>query len=367
MSAGGLLDGIRVLDASIWRPGPYATQLLGDLGAEVCKIEPPGGDPMRAFPELFASLNGDKRSIVLDLKDDADRARARALADQADVLMEGFRPGVADRLGIGYDDVRATNPSIVYCSISGYGQTGPLRDVPGHDLNYQAYAGALVPDGGEPRESALPVGDLAGGAFAALAVCAAIVGRTRTGEGERIDVSMTDVLATWTGAASSRLTGAEERRSGLPTYGTFATSDGRYLTLGVITEQHFWEAVCDGLGLADLRDVGLFDRIDRTDEVRGRLAGAIAARPLDDLLAALDGAPAAPALTRAEMLEHPQLVHRGLVGGTTAEGFPGIGYPVRFGVHPARTPGAAPSIGEHQDAGFLPREDPRPRPRDHRS
>lgn len=350
--SGGLLDGIRVLDASIWRPGPYATQLLGDLGAEVCKIEPPGGDPMRAFPELFASLNGDKRSVVLDLKDEGDRARARDLADRADVLVEGFRPGVADRLGIGYEDVRSTNPAIVYCSISGYGQTGPLRDVPGHDLNYQASAGALAPEGGEPKESALPVGDLAGGAFAALAVCAAIVGRARTGEGEHIDVSMTDVLATWTGAASNRLTGAEDRLAGLPTYGSFATADGRFLTLGVITEQHFWEAVCDGLGLDDLREVGLFDRIDRADEVRGRISAAVAARPLDELLASLEGAPAAAALTRAEMLEHPQLVHRGLVGDTTPDGFPRMGYPVRFGVHPARTPGRAPEVGEHQDTAF---------------
>lgn len=350
--SGGLLDGIRVLDASIWRPGPYATQLLGDLGAEVCKIEPPGGDPMRAFPELFASLNGDKRSVVLDLKDEGDRARARDLADRADVLVEGFRPGVADRLGIGYEDVRSTNPAIVYCSISGYGQTGPMRDVPGHDLNYQASAGALAPEGGEPKESALPVGDLAGGAFAALAVCAAIVGRARTGEGEHIDVSMTDVLATWTGAASNRLTGAEDRLAGLPTYGSFATADGRFLTLGVITEQHFWEAVCDGLGLDDLREVGLFDRIDRADEVRGRISAAVAARPLDELLASLEGAPAAAALTRAEMLEHPQLVHRGLVGDTTPDGFPRMGYPVRFGVHPARTPGRAPEVGEHQDTAF---------------
>ena len=355
MTTTGLLDGIRVLDASIWRPGPYATQLLGDPGAEVCKIEPPGGDPMRAFPELFASLNGDKRSVVLDLKDGTDRATARALAAAADVLMEGFRPGVADRLGIGYEDVRSTNPGIVYCSISGYGQSGPLRDVPGHDLNYQAYAGSLTPDGGEPRESALPIGDLAGGAFAALAVCAALAGRARTGEGERVDVSMTDVLATWTGAASNRLTGAEDRLAGLPTYGTFATADGRHLTLGVITEQHFWEAVCDGLGLDDLRAVGLFDRLDRAEEVRARVADAIAAKPLDELLHALDGAPAAPALTRAEMLEHPQLVHRGLVGDVTPEGFPRMGYPVLLGRHPARVPGRAPTPGEHQGEGFTAR------------
>ena len=145
MAYDGLLTGVRVLDFSIWRPGPYATQLLADLGADVLKVEPPGGDPMRAFPDLFASLNANKRSIVLDLKDDQDRARAHELVADADALVEGFRPGVMDRLGLGYEAVRERNPAIVYCSISGYGQTGPLAEVPGHDLNYQAFAGVLAP------------------------------------------------------------------------------------------------------------------------------------------------------------------------------------------------------------------------------
>ena len=351
----GLLTGVRVLDASIWRPGPYAAQLLGDLGADVLKIEPPGGDPMRSFPELFAAVNGDKRSVVLDLKDDDGRRHVRALADDADVLIEGFRPGVADRLGIGFDDVCSTNPPIVYCSISGYGQTGPMAQAPGHDINYQAIAGVLAPDGGEPVESALPLADLAGGAFAALAVCAALVSRGRTGRGERIDVSMTDVLATWTGAAANTFAGAEDRLARLPTYGAFPTADHRVLTLGVITEQHFWEAVCDGLDLEDLRDVDMLARIRRTDEIRGRVADAIAARRLDDLLRALEGAPVSASLTRAEMLEHPQLVHRGLVGGRTPEGKPTIGYPVMFSALPARVAGRAPEMGEHQAEGFLPR------------
>src|SRR6185436_15612554 len=131
--AHGLLAGIRVLDLTVWRPGPYATQLLAELGADVLKIEPPGGDPMRSYPELFASLSANKRSIVLDLKDAGGRARALDLAAGADVVMEGFRPGVAARLGMGYDEVRTVNPSVVYCSVSGMGQRGPLALAPGHD------------------------------------------------------------------------------------------------------------------------------------------------------------------------------------------------------------------------------------------
>lgn len=151
-----LLGGLRVLDLTMWRPGPYATQLLAQLGAEVLKVEPPGGEPMRAFRGHFELLNRHKRSIVIDLRTDA--ARCLALAGGADVFVEGYRPGVADRLGVGYDAVHAVNPGIVYCSISGYGASGPLADLPGHDVNYRAYAGAAPPDDGGHD---LPVADMA--------------------------------------------------------------------------------------------------------------------------------------------------------------------------------------------------------------
>src|SRR6204780_4647763 len=147
-AASAYLSGLRVLDLSIWRPGPYATSLLVPLGADVLKVEPPGGDPMRSYPGLFAAVNAGKRSIELDLKDTAGRARALELATQADVLVEGFRPGVLARLGLDEAAVRARNPGVVYCSISGYGQHDPRATVPGHDVNYQAWSGALVPDGG---------------------------------------------------------------------------------------------------------------------------------------------------------------------------------------------------------------------------
>jgi crotonobetainyl-CoA:carnitine CoA-transferase CaiB-like acyl-CoA transferase len=353
----GLLSGVRVLDLSIWRPGPYATQLLADLGADVLKVEPPGGDPMRIFPELFSNLNGNKRSVVLNLHDPGDRAHAHELARDADALVEGFRPGVATRLGMGEAELRAINPSLVYCSVSGYGQDGPLAAAPGHDLNYQAYAAVLAPDGGPPVPSAVPIADLGGGLAAAMAVCAALLGRGRTGEGEHVDVSMTDLLASWSGPFTRLALGDDGERLGrLPHYGSFLTADGSWLTMGVIDEQHFWASVCDGLGLEDLRDLELVERTARHDEIRARLTEAIASRKRDELVELLrDDAPVAPSLTRSEMLEHPQFRQRGLTGVTTGDGYPAMGYPVRFARRGAHLPGAAPKLGEHQSEGFRPR------------
>ena len=353
----GLLSGVRVLDLSIWRPGPYATQLLADLGADVIKIEPPGGDPMRAFPELFATLNGNKRSIVLDLHDPLDRARAHALAGDADAVVEGFRPGVAARLGMGEADLRGLHPGLVYCSVSGYGQTGPLAPVPGHDLNYQAYAAVLTPDGGDPVEGRVPIADLAGGLAAAMGVCAALLGRSRTGDGEHVDVAMADVLATWTGPIGRLvLAGTGDTLGRLASYGSFRTADGAWITLGVITEQHFWARICDALGLDDLRDLDLTARRAHADDITPRLVAAVAARPRDELLELLGpDAPVAPALTRDEMQHHPHFVARGLVGASTPDGYPYMGYPVRFARRAGRPPGRAPRLGEHQDEGFAPR------------
>jgi crotonobetainyl-CoA:carnitine CoA-transferase CaiB-like acyl-CoA transferase len=172
------LSGVRVLDFTIWRPGPYATQLLCELGADVLKVEPPTGDPMRSYPSLFAALNAGKRGIALDLKDGDARAEALALAAEADVVVESYRPGVAERLGIGAAAVRAVKPDVVYCSVSGMGQTGPLAQAPGHDLNYMAWAGALAPDGELPRVPAIPVADLSGGMAAALSVAPVASGST---------------------------------------------------------------------------------------------------------------------------------------------------------------------------------------------
>jgi crotonobetainyl-CoA:carnitine CoA-transferase CaiB-like acyl-CoA transferase len=350
---------VRVLDLSIWRPGPYATQLLAEMGAEVIKVEPPGGDPMRVYPDLFASLHADKRSIVLDLKSDDGRARALELAAEADVVIEGFRPGVAARLGVDDAAVRAVNPSVVYCSISGLGQDGPLALVPGHDLNYQAWAGVLAPTGGPPVVPAVPVADLAGGMAAAMAICAAVVRQLRTGEGERIDVAMTDVLATWTGAASARSTlDAEEHAGGhgVPGYGTFATADGRHLALGVLSEDHFWSALCRVLGLDDLIAFGFADRLGRIAELQGRVADAIRARPRDELVDVLLAAdvPVAPVADREDMLANPHLGARGIV--TSDPWAPvAVGHPVVLTHHPAGREAPPPEVDQHRGASFAPR------------
>jgi CoA:oxalate CoA-transferase len=329
---------------------------LAEIGADVIKVEPPGGDPMRAYPELFVALSANKRSIVADLKTPAGRTEVHALAAFADVIVEGFRPGVAERLGVGYDDVAAINAGVIYCSVSGLGQDGPLSQVPGHDLNYQAWAGALSPEGGPPVAGALPVADLAGGMAAALAICAALTGRARTGEGERIDVAMTDVLATWTGSASPRARGVAGPALGVPGYGAFSTADGNWLTLGVLTEDHFWEGLCDVLGLSAARGLGFIERMGRAVELQESIGGAIAARGRDELVRALLAAdvPVAPALDRAGMLG---LDHHRARSVVTSDPWcdPATGYPVRFVRHPAARTAAPPGLDQHRGERFGPR------------
>jgi crotonobetainyl-CoA:carnitine CoA-transferase CaiB-like acyl-CoA transferase len=341
-----------VLDLSIWRPGPYATQLLAEIGADVLKVEPPGGDPMRSYPALFASLHANKRSIVLDLKQPAGQARACRLAAAADVLVEGFRPGVIARLGLSYDAVRSVNPSIVYCSISGMGQEGSLAFVSGHDLNYQAWAGALAPDAGTPVVSPVPIADLAGGMAAAFAVVAALYRRLQTGEGERIDVAMGDVLATWTGAARAHAQGVDPSVRGVPGYGLFETADGTYVALGVLTEDHFWRGLCEVLGLErEVADLGFTDRMARLSELQERIATAIRSRSraelVDRLLAA--SVPIAPVLDRDGMLGHEHFRARDVVT-TDPWADPASGYPVRFTAHPARRHTPPPGLDADRDA-----------------
>jgi crotonobetainyl-CoA:carnitine CoA-transferase CaiB-like acyl-CoA transferase len=297
-AATAFLSGLRVLDLSIWRPGPYATSLLVPLGADVLKIEPPGGDPMRHYPGLFAGVNEGKRSLELDLKDADDRSRALELATQADVLVEGFRPGVLGRLGLDETTVRALNPTLVYCSISGYGQHDPRALLPGHDVNYQAWSGALTPDGGPAdRIPPLPMADLAAGLAAAFGICAAVLGRVTSGEGASLDISMTDVLSTWTGrvgaepAAGSTV---DAPTGPTPGYGLFTTVEGGQVALGVLNEQHFWVHLCRALGLDALEDLDFDERSSRGAELQRAVADAIAAQPRDALVGRLVAAGVPP-------------------------------------------------------------------------
>jgi alpha-methylacyl-CoA racemase len=348
--ASGLLHGVRVLDLSIWRPGPYGTQLLVELGADVVKVEPPGGDPMRVFPTLFAVLNAGKRSAAIDLKAPAEREAVLAMARDADVVVEGFRPGVVRGLGVDDEGVRRVNPSIVYCSISGYGQDGALADVPGHDVNYQSWAGTLEPrsQDDEPVVPRPPIADLAGGAYAALAVCAALVRRSTTGEGESIDVSMTDVLASWTGAVPPlTLPDGQEVGGQVAGYGTFRTADGGWLALGVISENHFWTGLTRTLGMEDAASLSFPERLAVGTQLTARLADSIAERERDELVRELAaaGVPASPVLSQDEMLRADHFRDRGTVVDGP-EGAPFMQHPLRYRDHPARAAREVPPLVE---------------------
>ena len=338
--AAAFLAGLRVLDLSIWRPGPYATSLLVPLGADVLKVEPPGGDPMRHYPGLFAAINEGKRSLELNLKDAGDRSTALALAAQADVVVEGFRPGVLARLGLDEPSVRARNPGIVYCSISGYGQHDPRALLPGHDVNYHAWAGALTPEGGTASANPpLPTADLAAGMTAAFGICAAVLGRVTSGEGTYLDVSMTDVLATWTGPAGAKPAdgpGSDGPARVIPGYGLFATADGGQIALGVMNEQHFWASLCGALGLGPFSALGFDDRCQRGDELQKAVAGAVAVQARDELVDLLSaaGVPVAPVLDRRGML--------------ASAPFPR--FPIRLPLPSAPRP--VPTLDQHHGEGF---------------
>jgi crotonobetainyl-CoA:carnitine CoA-transferase CaiB-like acyl-CoA transferase len=352
----GQLDGLRVLDLTIWRPGPYATQLLAEQGADVLKVEPPGGDPMRSMPDLFDILGAGKRSIVFDLKDQDDRACCLELAAEADVFVESYRPGVAERLGVGYEVVSARNPAIVYASISGFGAFGPLAGLPGHDVNYLAYSGALRPRGDRPVNPTVPISDLAGGMAGAFAIATACLGAKLHGQGERIDVSVTDVLATWVGPVGPvEMVGLDRPLHGAPGYGVFPTKDGGYVAIGIMNEDHFWVGLCRALGLRVQEHLDNPARNQRVHELNALIAeviGELTEAEALERLAAHD-VPASPVLDRGGMLQHPHFRQRGtIVDGP--DGRPASGPVVRFEQRSARPPYGAPAVGSGEPA-WLPR------------
>ena len=248
-----LLSGLRVLDLSIWRPGPYATSLLVPLGADVLKVEPPGGDPMRRYPGLFAAVNTGKRSIELDLKVNAGRARALALAEQADVLVEGFRPGVMARLGLDDAAVRARNPGIVYCSISGYGQQGRARRPPRPRRELPGVGRGAHPRGRLGHRPAPADGRPGVRADRRLRdLCRRRrPGRQRRGDLPRRLHDRRDGHVDGSVRRGRRPARGQRPSGPVPGYGLFATADGRQVSLGVVNEQHFWSALCRELGLDD--------------------------------------------------------------------------------------------------------------------
>lgn len=324
------LDGTKVLDLSMLLPGPLSTQILRDLGAEVIKIEPPyPGDYMALWPPLagdvaatYLAVNRGKRMLSLNLKDDADRNRFYDLVREADVVVEGFRPGVIDKLGIGYARLAEINPRIIVCSISGYGQTGPYRLRGGHDLNYQALAGVLSISGDRcdlPPNPPLQVADTAAGSYAAaMLVMAALLERQQTGRGRYVDVSMSEQLLPLMSTlyAAAGATGAdpcsdgELLSGGAPCYRIYRTKDGQLISVGAL-EPKFWQAVVQGLGLSELAGVNHLVG-DHSAELASQLAAVFATKTLaewNEVFAGLDAC-VEPVLALAEARRHPQWVAR---------------------------------------------------------
>jgi alpha-methylacyl-CoA racemase len=320
----GPLAGVTVLDLSTVGPAARCTRLLADYGATVVKVGAvPGRGPGRIDPPFFAYAgHRGMRRCRLDLRDPDGRACFLALAEGADVVVESFRPGVADRLGIGYEAVRGANPAIVYCSTSGYGQSGPRSGWAGHDLDYLAVGGYLAStgpraDGGPPVPGATVADAAAGGMHAALAVVAALHGRTSTGEGAYLDVSVTDgVLWLMSLAVDEHLATGSRPGHGhdvltgrYACYDTYRASDGRWLAVGAI-EAKFFANLCRALGCEQW--VGHQYDDDAQDAIRAELAAAFARRDRDSWVAELAAADTcvAPVQSVAELAEDPQLAHR---------------------------------------------------------
>jgi crotonobetainyl-CoA:carnitine CoA-transferase CaiB-like acyl-CoA transferase len=345
------LDDIRVIDLSLTLPGPYATSMLEQLGAEVVSVEPPGGDPVRHWTparpdgrsEVFAMLQEGKECISLDLKDDRGRELLVDLAAEADVLVEGFRPGVVDDLGVGPATLRERNPDLVYCSLSGFGQTGPRAAQPGHSINYEGLAGFLDPE--NPSLPGTPTADFAGAQLLVIAILAAIRKRDRGGSGQYIDLGLYEVLASWNRwnapwaededePDKQPLTGGE-----YPCYNTYETADGRYLTLGVM-EPHFWETLCERLDRPDLVD-SQFDTGGQDSEAYAELQSVFAERTLSAWLDELGGdLPVGPVRTAAEALSDPQLEARGhavALDETTGDVARKFDLPIAFDDDPAES------------------------------
>ena len=359
-----LLQGARVLDLTRLLPGGYATMLLADLGAELIKIEAPhGGDwsrePLPVFGgtnALFAHINHNKKSLVLDLKTDEGREVLLRLAERSEAVLEGFRPGVAARLGIDYGAVRKRNPGIVYCSLSGYGQTGPYRDRPGHDINYVGEAGLLgIDNGEEPRVPPLPFADLAGALFAVLTMVAGMKGAAETGAGAYIDVGMSDTVVSLLTPHFAQMLATGRAPSladayllgGHPCYTVYRAADGKHLTVGAL-EPKFWKSLCEALGRPQYgdhqHDLGM------REEILKDFRAVFATRTRDEwvrILAKADVTVGAvrtlPEVEGGEQTEARGLFHQ------RSSGLKEVAFPAEIhGAHESPD-NPAPKLGEHTD------------------
>ena len=350
------LAGMRVISLAEQYPGPFATMLLADLGADVILVERPGGgDPTRAYPGFFASMARGKRSVRLDLKTAEGRSGLWDLLGTADVLLEGYRPGTLSALGFGPETVLARIARLIYVSISGYGQSGPNRMRSGHDVTYQAEAGMLyesLPSAAPSPPPSLALGDLTAALFAVQGVLTGLLRRERTDVGGQVDVAMVDCLTTMLTAHA----GPVLNRTGPPGfpyepgYAVFATADGVHLALGVAHEDHFWRALCDVTGLDAERELDAVARFADHTRLHELLAAALVGRPAahwEHVLEAVD-VPYGRVRGLEELPDTPQNAARQMF---TAPGGPTGGVHVRqpllFDGTAPGPDGGVPELGQH--------------------
>jgi crotonobetainyl-CoA:carnitine CoA-transferase CaiB-like acyl-CoA transferase len=371
----GALDGIRVLDLTRYIPGPYCTMLLGDLGADVIKVEePPLGDPTRILPPAVgeesaahACLNRNKRSIVVDLRRDEGVEVVRRMARDADVFVEAFRPGALSKRGLGAEALRAANPGLVYCSVSGYGQDGPLASRAGHDVNYAALGGFLGTNTGADGRPVLPlaqVADMAGALVATLGILAALHARERTGYGQTVDASMLQgVLALLTMPAARSLAGdarADELTGTHASYNTYRCRDGGYLAVGAL-EPRFWKGLCEALGRPDLARRQW--KPDAQAEMVAALCAIFVTRDRDEWARDLAGKDVCvePVLDLEEALATPQAAGFLLDQPSAGAVLRTVAPPLRLGGTPVTVRRQAPALGQHSEevlieAGYAPED-----------
>ena len=377
----GILTGLKILDFTTLLPGPFATMMLADMGAEVIKVESPTRDDVtKHLPPMdgevsaaFAHLNRSKRSLALDLKKDEAKEVVYQLIQEYDIVIEQFRPGVMDRLGIGYETLKQINPKIIFCSITGYGQTGPLRHRAGHDINYLSLAGAASYSsrkGQAPVPAGIQVADLAGGSMpAVIAILAAVYHRSQTGEGQYIDVSITDSVFSLSALfGSGYLVGGMEPEpeslllNGGHFYDYYETKDHRYFSVGSL-EPQFQAKLCNLIGDPNLITLSSSERKDDQQAFKQILIKTFKEKTFNEWLDLLgddfDGC-VEPVLHFSESVEHPHVKARELVvsvpktdGGSQKQ----IAFPIKFSTQPAQYRFTGVQTGYHseeilKEAGF---------------
>ncbi len=366
------LEGIRILDLSHMLPGPFGTMMLADMGAEVIKIEPPGGgDGFRMRKPLvnkegsaFLMLNRGKKSCVLDLRSEEGLSGFMELALTADVILEQYRPGVADRLGISYAAVKKVNSGIIYCSLSGYGQDGPYRDMPGHDINYLSISGILDTvgkKGGPPSLPGVQIADMCGAQWSIISVLMALMARDKNGgEGQYIDLSMTDAVFPWLSlflsdyVANGTVTSRGETKSGgaYAFYNIYETADGRFVSLGA-AEPKFWAAFCRAVGHEEWIDKQMAEDEQKTALIE-EVSAMFRTRTQKEWIQTLFDKDCCftPVKNIGEAMSDPQLIHRGMsttIHHPTEGDVLNFAFPVKFSGMSAAEPVAQPAYGEHTE------------------